>query len=254
MVASRSSTTPHLSSNLMQARPSSQDDEQLEMADAARSLRPVSLSQQLSSSIKSTDELLGLLVPPLAQMDLLSDDSELASRYQGTCDIARLLKRQIGLVQKVLIAKVWPDWSHALTAELGPERARRIIDRWFVPPSCVKMEHATIAASALSVLRSLLSTSLNPPLSPPALEITLERLARLSGVYTIQTAYQAIFSSNSSPAEGIRADAGADAQWRMTVNDFMSLPTRVANAVGLAASVQGNGPWSMNIPSDLEYR
>lgn len=213
-----------------------------------------SLAQQLSSPIKSTDELLSLIVPPLARLDLLDDDVELVTGYNGAYDTARLLKRQIGLVQKVMITQVWPDWGHALAAELGPARARLVFERWFVPPSCANSAHAEVAISALSTLQSLLSSSNKPPLSLTAFELAVDLLARLTRVLTLKDAYMSIFERKSNVQVTAIDPASAKFRWQTVVKDFINLPTRVANAAGSASSGQASSTWRPDIPGPLEYR
>lgn len=220
-------------------------------------LAPASLSQQLSTPIKSTNQLLSLLVPPLASLGLLADCPDLERRFASAAshgDPARFVKRQLGLVQKALIERVWPDWSAALAAELGEDQGRIVLERFFVPVNVTTGLHADVALSAQSVLLSLLASKTTPSLPPRSLEISFNLLARLGALLDFDSTYTSVFGTG--PTEADLANATRTTRWQQIVKDFASLPTRVANAAGAAPPnrVHPIDRRSLSIPAELETR
>ncbi|GAA6014659.1 hypothetical protein JCM10207_006893 [Rhodosporidiobolus poonsookiae] len=205
-----------------------------------------SLSARLAEPLSSTGHLLDLLVPPLHTLSLLPDQPDLVVRHGGLSvpvDPQRFVKRQLGLVQKVLVERVWPDWQAAFEAEEG-KAALIVLERWFVPPTEqleAGVELASeVALSAYSVLSSLLSGKA-AQLQPRSLEIACDLLATLSTHFCVEQVYCAIFSSQPSgetQTDGADSDDehGTDpasvARWERTLKDLVNIPTRVANAWG----------------------
>jgi telomere length regulation protein len=222
------------------------------------------LSTLLSSPLSSTTQLLAFLVPPLARLGLVADQPQLVAEYPSpdldinvNKDTTRFLKRQLALVQKVLVERVWPDWEAALEAEEG-QLGELVLERWFVPPSLDNPIHAEVAFSSYAVLSSLLSPRTKPPLQPRSVEIVLSLLVKLSSTFGLEQAYLAIFGRSST---GRRLeDAGADAQdaerWERVLKDLVSVPTKVANAWGSLTEAKAipQGRVGDGIPAELEWR
>ncbi|GAA5992706.1 hypothetical protein JCM10908_006891 [Rhodotorula pacifica] len=245
------------------------------------------LAARLAAPLHSTAQLLQLLVPPLAHLALLPDHPHLCAQFASSqdddeppLDSKRFLRRQVGLVQKVLVEKVWPDWEHAVEAEYGPA-GRAVLERYFVPPSTSSTgdDHAEAAAevaiSAYGVLSSMLSAKAASHLQPRALELVLDLLAKLSSQFSIEQLYFATVGRPRSPSSSsLRknsapldkhatepeddADAEADpietARWDATLRDMLAIPMKAANAAG-AVTPEGSARVSTalrNLPSALD--
>lgn len=218
------------------------------------------LAMLLAEPLTSTHQLLSLIVPPLARLDLLHDQPELLERFpapaaEGSDDASKLLKRQLGLVQKALVERVWPDWEAAVAAEEGAEVAKVVFERWFVPASFEDPRHAEVALSTYAVLSSLLSSRATPPLQRRSLELVLILLARLTSAFSLKEAYVAV---HGQPKEknGRANDSRSAERWERVVKDLLSLPTRVANAWSALADRSGVsiGRPSDGIPVELDWR
>lgn len=211
------------------------------------------LAASLAEPLSSVEQLLALIVPPLARIDLLQDQPTLLARFpppaaEGSDDASRFLKRQLGLVQKLLVVRVWPDWEATVAAEEGGEVARIVFERWFVPPSFEATEHQEIALSAYAVLISLLSPRTTPPLPPKSLELISSLLARLASAFSLEQVFSATVSKSD--------DAQTMDRWERTVKDLLVLPTKVANAWGALAERMAIplGRVGASIPQELEWR
>ncbi|GAA6060262.1 hypothetical protein JCM10212_003962 [Sporobolomyces blumeae] len=253
-----------------------------------------SLPQSLAEPLSSVSQLLDLLVPPLVSLDLAVDlvpslASVSTSSSTSAIDPARFVKRQLGLVQKVLVETVWPDWERAVETELGSP-GLAILERWFVPPEPATTQApttttttttsnpegyaSTVALSSYAVLTSLLSTKSARTLRPRSLEIASALLAILSErfnfdrVYFSTLAYASRRSGVESAGErqGATSDSEEDEEdteetvdpaslssWQQSVKDMMSIPARVANAWGALDEAQG-AKIGQGIPLELEER
>ncbi|ORY83468.1 telomere length regulation protein-domain-containing protein [Leucosporidium creatinivorum] len=217
------------------------------------------LSTLLAEPLTSTNQLLSLIAPPLARLDLLQDQPELLERFpgpaaEGSDDASKFLKRQLGLVQKALVERVWPDWEAAVAAEEGDEVAKVVFERWFMPASFEDPKHAEVALSAYAVLSSLLSSRATPPLQRRSLELAFALLARLASAFSLKEAYVAILGQ-SKEKNGRSNDSQAAERWERVVKDLLSLPTKVANAWGALADRAGvpmDRP-SEGIPEELDW-
>ncbi|KAJ8294457.1 DNA replication checkpoint protein tel2 [Rhodotorula toruloides] len=216
-----------------------------------------SLSARLAEPLSSTDELLDLLLPPLQSLSLLSDRPSLAqrpARLPFTFQAERFARRPLGLVQKVLVEKVWPEWEGALVAEEGAA-GLVVFERFFVPPptafastsSDASSNGAAVAISAYSVLSSVLSSKTVSALPPRSVEIALDLLAKLSSTFNIEELYLTTVGSSGSgknvdtaepEEEGSFADPAAISRWETTQRVLLGVPTRAANAWGV---MQGKG-------------
>jgi telomere length regulation protein len=218
------------------------------------------LATLLAGPLTSTDQLLSLVVPPLARLDLIHDQPELLERFpapaaEGSDDASKFLKRQLGLVQKALVERVWPDWEAAVAAEEGDAVAKVVFERWFVPASFEDPRHAEVALSAYAVLSSLLSSRATPPLQRRSLELVLSLLARLASAFSLDEIYVAILGQLTEKNGRSSAPQAAE-RWERVVKDLLSLPTKVANAWGTLADRAGvpMGRPSDGIPHELDLR
>ncbi|BGP31065.1 telomere binding protein [Rhodotorula toruloides] len=211
-----------------------------------------SLSARLAGPLSSTDELLDLLLPPLQSLSLLSDQPSLAERYARPpfpVQSERFVRRQLGLVQKVLVEKVWPEWEGALEAEEGAA-SLVLFERFFVPPpaafastsSDASSNGATVAISAYNVLSSVLSSETVSTLPPRSVDVALDLFAKLSSAFNIEELYMATVGSSEAGKqidgaetedEDSFADPAAVARWETTQRVLLSVPTRAANAWGV---------------------
>lgn len=228
------------------------------------------LSTQLSAILQATSQLLDLLIPTLDTLNLLQDRQDLTTSHASSSllqippelEISRrtFLKRQLGLVQKVLVETVWPDWEEALKAEDESGGIIEVVfERWFVPvihenPSEEDSVLWTdIAISAYATLTSLLSQKAT--LRPYSLSIITELLRKLSQHYNLDKIYHGIFHLSVGEEEDERTLAKATLRWELVLKDIYSLPTRVGNAWGRLAEAQ---PTKYNlrevIPVDLQWR
>ena len=214
------------------------------------------LATALAEPLSSVDQLLSLIVPPLARLGLLHDQSALLSRFpppaaEGSDDTSKFLKRQLGLVQKVLVERVWPDWHAAVVAEEGEQVAQIVFERWFVPPSYDSLDHQEVSLSAYAVLLSLLSPRNQSPLQRSSLELVTSLLARLASAFSLEQAFAATVGPSTK-----EQDVQAVDRWDRTVKDLLNLPTKVANAWGSLAE-KGAAPLGRvgaSIPDELEWR
>lgn len=219
------------------------------------------LATRLAEPLSSTNQLLALLIPSLARLDLLQDEPQLLERFsapaaaEGSDEATKFLKRQLGLVQRVLVERVWPDWEAAVAAEEGVELARVVLERWFVPPSFADPRHAEVALSAYAVLSSLLSPRTTPPLQRRSLELVSSLLARLASAFSLQAVYVAILGRDDTHRTPSAESQDAE-RWERTVRDLVGLPTRVANAWGAIAERTAipQGRVGADIPPELEWR
>lgn len=234
------------------------------------------LAARLAAPFRSTDELMQLLVPPLAHLGLLPDHPRLCDDYGATTapfDSQRFLRRQIGLVQKVLIERTWPDWEQAVVAQLGPASVA-VFERYFVPPPSgavgdLSVNAAEVAISAIGVLSSFLAVKTASQLHPRALQLVLDLLAQLSSRFSLEQLYFATIgrssSSSSSKQGGPRGEAGPEeeeadplemARWEATLRDILAVPFKAANAAG---AVSADEPLRVsnalrNLPPALDSR
>lgn len=190
----------------------------------------------LSTPISSLPALLALLTPPLAALSLLHDRPDLVALHPSSSppiDPRAFRKRQLGLVQKLLVEKIWPDWEHALE-----EEEEGLVDivfrRWYVPPLAGtrgQQELAVeVALSAYAVLTSLLSRR-TTPLHTSVLTIISSLLADLSTSYSLAPLYLALFPVTSTPRDS-REESKAVARWESMLKDIFAVPAKVANAFG----------------------
>ncbi|BGP14942.1 hypothetical protein JCM10213_007256 [Rhodosporidiobolus nylandii] len=230
-----------------------------------------SLASRLAKPLTSTAQILDLLIPPLQALSLLPDRPDLARRpstSSASLDPARFVKRQLGLVQKVLVERVWPDWEAALEAEEGKD-GLLLFERSFVPPppsaGSLPPLAGEVALSAYTVLSSLLSGKSSAELRPRTLEVISHLLARLSSEFNVEQIYLATLGSSTKPSVRMQdgedsddEDDGADPatleRWEKTLKGLVGVPTRVANAWGLA---QGSGKIpagraGLRIPAELD--
>ncbi|GAA6029657.1 hypothetical protein JCM8097_000988 [Rhodosporidiobolus ruineniae] len=222
-----------------------------------------SLSARLAEPLASTAQLLDLLVPALAALSLFSDQPDLVSHHtsvQSILDPSRFVKRQLGLVQKVLVERVWPDWEAALEAEEGAG-GPVVFERWFLPPPASSSFGGEVALSAYSVLSALLSSKSTANLRPRSLEIASSLLARLSQSFNIEQVYFATLANaparmqeGSDDEDEDGADPASLARWELALKALVNVPTRVANALGAMQERQNvpAGRAGEGVPAELE--
>ena len=233
------------------------------------------LAARLAAPFRSTAELLQLLVPPLAHLGLLPDFPQLCNDYGAAAaastnepfDTKRFLRRQIGLVQKALVERTWPDWEQAVVAQHGPAGVA-VFERYYVPPpsgveGVLSVNAAEIAISAIGVLSSFLAVKTASQLHPRALQLVLDLLAKLSGRFSLEQLYFATIGRSSSRQGGPRGETGPEeadplemARWEATLRDILSVPFKAANAAGAASA---DGPLRIsnalrNLPPALDSR
>ncbi|GJN89867.1 hypothetical protein Rhopal_002856-T1 [Rhodotorula paludigena] len=193
----------------------------------------------------SVMELLDLLVPPLSALDALPDHRDLASRHgeaDGSIDASRFVKRQLGLVQKVLVERVWPDWEGALEADEG-RAALAVFERFFLPASTIASSNAAtnlandVALSAYAVLSSLLSVKSAATLRP-----------RVRQLYRATFCAADPASSGAAVDDEDEVDPASLSRWEHGLKDVLAVPTRVANAWGSSKEKHRLG----QIPAELE--
>lgn len=243
-----------------------------------------SLATQLGEPLLSVQHLIELVAPVLRLLDLCKDRPDLinceakADDEAGYEDTIRqrdgFLKRQIGFVQKVIVEKVWIDWESELErTEVGLSEI--ILGRLIVPPvyddhydlDGYDMEGSTspydrrqiwteIASSSYAVLLDLISRRSNPTapaLHPSALLFITKSLDRLSRSFTLREEYFGTFGTFC--AATTNADARSNVlslnQWETRIKRLMSVPTKVANACGVAATARGDGRVAMDVPFAL---
>lgn len=225
-------------------------------------VEPHQLATTLSQPLTSTTQLFSLLIPPLVQLNLLSDQPHLTSLIPPspststtTFDPPRFLKRQLALVQKVLIEKVWPDWETTLEAEEGTT-ALLVFERWFVPPPPSKDNDSNskyagdVAISSYAILSSLLSIkrTTTSSIQPRSLEIITSLLVKLSQQFNLEQVYLAV---HSKPSEK-NCNGNEDMTWEATWKDLRNVPTRVANAWGALEDGKVQGRIGDGVPLELE--
>ncbi|GAA5891676.1 hypothetical protein JCM5296_005508 [Sporobolomyces johnsonii] len=231
-----------------------------------------SLASRLAEPLSSISQLLDFLVPPLVSLNLLPEQPSLANHYRITptpLDPGRFLRRQLGLVQKILVEQVWPDWESALQAEEGPAGVQ-VLERWFVPPSnhngasrtTSDDTSAKVALSAYAVLSSLLSIKSASTLRPRSLEIVSQLLVELSSTFNIEEIY--LSTVGSSPVRPPPAEEDSDdddtvdpaslSLWEQSLRDLINVPARVANAWGAIREKQRlpTGRVGEGVPAELE--
>ncbi|GAA6004804.1 hypothetical protein JCM11491_002237 [Sporobolomyces phaffii] len=227
---------------------------------------PSSLSTRLSEPLSSTSQLLGLLVPPLVALDLVPDlQPSFLSRFRDSASLAidptKFVKRQLGLTQKVLIEKVWPDWEKAVEAEEG-KNGKLVFERWFVPPSTSTSTcaiNSKVAISSYAVLSSSLSTKSGSGLQRCSLEIVSSLLVQLNSSFNLSQLYVSTIGASRS-RDSVSDDEEEDEQidpatlsaWDHSIKDLMGIPVRVANAWG-AVSEKNGSRTGEGIPSELEF-
>lgn len=221
----------------------------------ADTLSGSSLSSRLAEPLSSTNELLDLLIPPLESLALLPDQPSLAERHTRSpipFSAERFARRQLGLVQKILIEKVWPEWESALEAEEGAA-GLAVFERFFVPPpsafastsSNVRSTGADVAISAYAVLSTTTSGKTVAALPRRSVEIAVDLLAKLSTRFNIEELYLATLGAPKATTHVGRAEAqdeddvadpAAVARWETCQRLLLSVPTRAANAWGSTLS------------------
>lgn len=200
------------------------------------------LATLLSTPISSLPTLLALLTPPLAALSLLPDRPDLVALHPSSSpsiDRRAFLKRQLGLVQKVLVETIWPDWEHALEGE-EEGLVDVVLRRWFVPPTATTPEQqelaVEVALSSYAVITSVLSRRTTPLLTS-VLTIISSLIADLSTSYNLAPLYLALFPTITA-AINPREQSKAVARWDATLKDVFAVPAKVANAWGALSSVQ----------------
>jgi telomere length regulation protein len=221
-----------------------------------------SLSARLAEPLTSTTQLLDLLVPPLCALSILPANTAFASHTSSSSDFdpARFVKRQLGLVQKVLVEQVWPDWEAALEAEHG-KVALLLFERYFIPPSdpTASPLGGEVALSAYAVLNTLLSAKAASTIQPRSLEIISSLLVKLSRDFDVERVYLTTLAGANVPGADITDDADEEdeadpaslARWEQTLKDVLNVPTRVANAWG-AQQQKAGGRGGSRVPPELE--
>lgn len=243
------------------------------------------LSQQLSLPLTSTQQLKDLLVPYLDLLQLIPDRQDLITSTSTTLpstftsiDLSHdritkrnlFLKRQLGLVQKILIESVWSDWEVVLSSEEeDTDLVEVLFERWFIPllPEEVGQDRdlaIEIAISSYAILNSLLlqPRSSSKLLRKESLIIITRLLSKLTSIYTIDILYPTVFQSTSSNEEGDeveeeeeRSITKASAKWDLLFKDIYTIPAKISNAWGRIWESQ---PSSINlaemIPTSLEWR
>ncbi|BGP38955.1 telomere binding protein [Rhodotorula kratochvilovae] len=206
----------------------------------------LSLATRLSEPLTSTSQILDLLVPPLHALGTLPDVPDLVQRHarvDEALDARKFARRQLGLVQKILVERVWPDWETALEAEEGAP-GLLLLERFFVPPTSsfaststsTTSSGAEIALSAYAVLTSLLSSKSASTLPPRSIEVATDLLVKLSKRFNIEELYPATIGSNPSGSaaeeDEDHSDPAALSRFEQGLKHLVGVPVRAANAWG----------------------
>ena len=231
-----------------------------------------SLATRLAEPLASTSHLLDLVVPPLAACHALDDFPDLVTAHghsDAPVDVRRFVRRQLGLVQKVLVERVWPEWEAALVADDG-QPGQLVLERFFIPPasafastsSSPTSPGAEIALSSYAVLTSVLSAKSASTLPPRSIELATDLLAKLVHVFNVEDMYLSTIAASGRSAVGPsgsvsededdeRADPAAVARFDSSLRHLSGVPTRAANAWGVMRNKQ-KGPAGPDLPTDLE--
>ncbi|SDA01901.1 BZ3500_MvSof-1268-A1-R1_Chr10-2g02997 [Microbotryum saponariae] len=229
----------------------------------ASTLSAPPLHTRLAGPITSTDQLLELLVPPLVRLgalpqelvsSLLSSSSSSSSVAAPPQDPAKFIKRQLALVQRVILERIWPDWEHALSTELqgSPISARQLLSSWFIPdPNLANTDASSlsneIALSALQVLCSCLSTHKSSPpqspLHPRSIHLVVRILSEWVTQFSLERTYRIIFAG-----EGVSMQVRED-RWERILKTLMGMPILVANRMG--ELTVGKRTLGQNVPQNL---
>ncbi|KPV77335.1 uncharacterized protein RHOBADRAFT_51210 [Rhodotorula graminis WP1] len=226
------------------------------------------LATRLAEPLASTSHLLDLVVPPLAACHALDDLTDLVATHghaDAPVDVRRFVRRQLGLVQKVLVERVWPEWEAALVAD-DSQPGHLVLERFFVPPassfastsSSSTSSGAEIALSAYAVLSSLLSAKSASTLPPRSIELATDLLAKLVRVFNVKDLYLSTIAASSRSAVGSsgdedendeRADPVAVARFDSSLRHLSSAPTRAANAWGVMREKEKGAPFTSTFGS-----
>ncbi|GAA5894007.1 hypothetical protein JCM8208_001306 [Rhodotorula glutinis] len=231
-----------------------------------------SLATRLAEPLASTSHLLDLVVPPLAACQALDDLPDLVAAHghvDAPVDVRRFARRQLGLVQKILVERVWPEWEAALVADDG-QPGQLVLERFFVPPassfastsSSPTSAGAEIALSAYAVLTSVLSAKSASTLPPRSIELATDLLAKLAHVFNVEDLYLSTIAvcgrlalgpsgSASEDDDDERADPAAVARFDSSLRHLSGVPTRAANAWGVMRDKQ-KGCAGPEFPTDLD--
>ncbi|KAK4051669.1 telomere binding protein [Microbotryomycetes sp. JL221] len=235
--------------------------------------------EALNNRVDSLDTLRNLLYTPLYRLGLLSDQPKslldsygIAEHGKGPLDSNKFFKRQLALVQRVIVERVWPDWSTALD-----DHDKSLLTRWFCPPSEIANSEddvvGHVAISAWSVLATTLSTSdklqrsnqtlegghdHKRRLTRESVELSFNMLMTLSNRFSLNGAYSTIFRAplaDSGKGKGKTTDTIIEyEQWQQFVKTMVSIPTRAANAWGVLQEASGltGGNLMRDMPKELE--
>ena len=164
--------------------------------------------------------------------------------------IIKALDRLLESIQQILITSVLPTFLQSLD-----ERTADLLDRFFVPPKTAQAETLTIgrtiALKSYLTLSALLSKKPDDVMVPvPSRHWTLETLQKLSDTHGIDEIYWAVWGGSSVEGETSKNGAMRMLQWEEAVKSILSIPGKVANAVGRWKE-EG---WSGDIPESLVPR
>ncbi|GAA6056593.1 hypothetical protein JCM3770_006657 [Rhodotorula araucariae] len=228
----------------------------------------IPLATRLSEPLASTSQILDLLVPPLDALGALPDAPDLVQRHtrvHEAFDARRFARRQLSLVQKVLLERVWPDWQAALEAEERPT-GLLVFERFFVPPASsfaststsTTSSGADIAMSAYTVLTALLSYKSASTLPPASIEVATDLLVKLSQRFNVEQLYLATIGSKSTASAAVGslddeddADPAAVSRFEQGLKYLTGVPHRAANAWGVMKE-KHNGRVAVAFPPELD--
>jgi telomere length regulation protein len=181
------------------------------MVDDSNQIRNV--ISKLQSRISDLPNLLALISGPLDCIGLLPPHY----KQYNTAPLhleAFNTSRHLPPLQRALLEHVIPDWE----PNLSQEKLMPLVEQWFIPDT---FSYATSAAGEVAV--HAYTSILALPFTPYSMNL----LARLTKTYPLDRLHASVFSH-------VNRDTSRQTHlaWEDVVKSALSVPTRVANALG----------------------
>jgi telomere length regulation protein len=191
------------------------------MGDSSNQIRNV--INKLQTHISDLQTVLSLLSGPLDCLGLLPPHYK---QYNTTPLHLETFNtsRHLPPLQRALLEHVIPDWE----LNLSQEKLMPLVEQWFIPDTFL---YATSAAGEVAV--HAYTSILALPFTPYSMNL----LARLTKTYPLDRLHTSVFSHVNR-----NTSRQTHLAWEDVVKSVLSVPTRVANALG------GIG----DIPKELE--
>lgn len=168
----------------------------------------------------------------------------------GTSEAIRAVEKYLLAIQVLLLTRSVPTFLHALSSA-----QKDLLDRFFVPPKEASSTSLSLGRSIALVsyqtLPALLNASAISPLPVQSRQYILDVLDRLARTYSIDDLYWCVWSNASGT--GIEDEKERNLRklkWEEAVKSLMSVPAKVANAVGQWKADK----WDSNLPDSLTPR